>query len=132
MERDKFPPFDQSAVGAISLRAATRGEIHPITVTTTSKTFKVPTEWKGYLVRIHADGGDIYYQVSNDTGSVAAVLISARSGETDNPIVLTAPAAGGIPIQNGSYLDVQFSRSADTFALIGSVDCCARAHLAES
>ena len=54
----------QPDIAAASLRAPMRGEILAITVTTTSKQFTVPSAWKGSFVRIQADGGDVYVQVS--------------------------------------------------------------------
>jgi len=133
-ERDKYTPFEQARVGALSLRAAIRGEIYPITVTTTAKVFKVPDAWKGALVFIHADGADIYYQISTDAANVAAASIAARAAEAGTPIVLTAPAGnnGCVPIANGTARELQFPPNADTIALVGSAACCARAHLAET
>jgi hypothetical protein len=131
-ERDKFTPFEQPRVGALSLRAAIRGEIYPIAVTTASKTFNVPAAWKGAIVAFHADGGDLYYQISTDASNVAAVALAARATEANNPIDLTAAATGCIPILNGTFRELQFPAGALTFALIGSVACVARTHLAET
>ena len=67
-------------VSAASLRGALRGETLPITVTTTSKRFLVPTTWKNRHVRIQADGGDVYYQIS--LGADALADPAARATET--------------------------------------------------
>jgi hypothetical protein len=131
-KRDLYQPFEQNEAGALSLRGAMRGEILPIAVTATSKRFAVPATWKGYLVRIHADGGDVYYQIS--TGTDAACDVGARAQETGNPIALTPSASGNgcVHIPNGGWLDVPFPKDAQTFALISSGICCARAHLSET
>jgi hypothetical protein len=119
-------------ISAASLRAAIRGEIMPIDVTATSKTFVVPDAWKGSLVRIQADGGDIYYQIST-TATQATCAIAARATEAGTPIVLTGPAAGGcvkIPKETGE--DIAFPADAQTFALVTAVTCVARCHLSET
>jgi len=87
-------------IAAASLRGAIRGEIYPIDVTTSSKTFIVPTDWKGCLVRVQADGGDIYYQISTDAGAPAACAAAGgtfalpRAGD-QNARLLAAAGAGG-------------------------------------
>lgn len=131
--RDLFPAYAQSTVSAASLRSGMRGEILPITVTTTSKRFLVPAEWKGRLVRFHADGGDLYYQIS--MAPDAACDIAARATETGTPIALTPSASGNGcigPFGSGTWFDVQFPADANTFALVGSAACVARAHPSES
>lgn len=133
--RDLFTPYQQQQreVSAASLRAPLRGEILPITVTTSSKRFAVPAAWRGSLVRIQADGGDVYIQVS--AAADAAVDVAARAQEAGSPIALTPSASGNgcFRIPNGQWLDVPMpSESVGTFALIGSVACCARTHLSET
>jgi hypothetical protein len=122
----------QPDIAAASLRAAIRGEILPITVTTSSKQFAVPASWKGCHVRMHADGGNVYYQIS--TGADAACDLAARAVETGTPAVLTPSASGNgcMPIPNGASIDVPFPADANTFALIGSAACVLRCHLAET
>ena len=119
-------------ISAASLRAAIRGEILPIDVTASSKTFAVPDAWKGSLVRIQADGGDLYYQIST-TATVATCAIAARAAELGNPIAITAPAAGGcVKIVKDSGEDIAFPADAQTFALIAPQGCVARCHLSET
>jgi hypothetical protein len=132
LKRDQHPSYSQAAVSAASLRAAIRGEIMPIDVTATSKTFAVPDAWKGSLVRIQADGGDVYYQIST-TATQATCSIAARATEAGSPIVLTGPAAGGcVKIAKDTGEDIAFPADAQTFALIGSGPCVARCHLSET
>lgn len=131
--RDLFPAYAQSTVSASSLRSGLRGEILPITVTTASKRFLVPADWKGRLVRFHVDGGDLYYQIS--TGADAACDIAARAIETGTPIALTPSASGNGcigPFASGTWFDIQFPVDANTFALIGSAACVARVHPSET
>ena len=122
----------QPQVAAASLRAPVRGEVLAITVTTSSKRFLVPEPWKGILVRIQADGGDLYLQVS--TAADAGCDKDARAVETGNPIALTPSASGNgcFRIPDGTYLDVPFPAAASTFALQGSAACCARTHPSET
>ena len=117
---------------AASLRAPLRGEILPITVTTESRRFAVPAEWLGRLVRFHADGGDVYIQVSTDT--LAACDRNARAQESGDPIMLTPSASGNgcMKIGIGMSVDLPIPSGAQTFALQGSDYCCARCHLAET
>lgn len=117
---------------AASLRAPLRGEILAITVTTSSKRFNVPAAWKGSFARIQADGGDLYLQVS--TATDAAADSTARAQESGAPIDLTPSVSGNgcVKIPDGQWLDVPFPANASTFALQGSVACCARTHLAET
>ena len=130
--RDKFVEYQQAAVAAASLRAPLRGEVLPIAVTTASKQFLVPAGWKRRIVRIQADGGDVYLQVS--TAADAACDIAARAQESGSPITLAASASGNgcFKIADGQWLDVPFGSDANTFALIGSAACVARCHLSES
>lgn len=122
----------QPDIAAASLRAPLRGEILPIAVTTASKQFNVPAGWKGSFVRIQADGGDVYMQVS--TAADAACDATARAQEAGSPITLTASASGNgcFKIPDGTWLDVPFGSDANTFALIGSVACVARCHPSET
>jgi hypothetical protein len=132
--RDVFTEYQlrRKMVAATSLRAPLRTEIMPITVTTASKRFAVPELWKGSLVRIQADGGNVYVQVS--TAADATCDIAARAVETGTPIALTPPASGNgcYKIVADQFLDVPFPADALSFALIGSAACCARAHLSET
>lgn len=123
---------DQKTIAAASLRAPMRGEILAITVTITSKRFAVPEAWKGCLVRIQADGADVYIQVS--TAADAACDTTARAVEAGSPIALTPSVSGNgcVKIPFDQYLDVPFPSDASTFALIGSAACVARTHLSES
>ena len=118
---------------AASLRGAIRGEELAITVAATSKTFTVPAAWLSKHVRIQADGGDVYYQISL-TGTAAVADIAARATESGTPIALTAAASGNgcFKIPSGTFFDIPFPASATTFALIGSAACVARTHLAET
>lgn len=119
-------------IAAASLRPAMRTEILPITVTTASKRFLVPETWKGVHVRMQADGGDVYYQVS--TAADAECALNALAQETGSPIALTPPANGNgcVVISKGTAIDVPFPLDANTFALIGSVACLLRCHIAET
>lgn len=128
--RDIFPVFQRHAVSAASMRAPIKGEILPITVTTASKRFAVPAAWKGHFVRITAEGGDLYVQVSRD--ATATANKDARAAEANTPIELTAPSDGADWIPKGASLDVPFPSDAETFAIQGSAACVARCHLAES
>lgn len=132
--KDVHPSYVQSGIAATSLRGAIRGEILPIAVGTSSKTFAVPAAWKGSLVRIHADGGDVYYQISNDATAPAVCDIAARAVEAGSPIALTPSVSGNgcVPIWSGTWLDVPFGTDAQTFALIGSAACVARTHPSET
>jgi hypothetical protein len=122
----------QPDIAASSLRAPMRGEILPISVTTTSKRFAVPAAWKGSFVNIQADGGDVYVQVS--TAADAACDIAARAQEAGSPIALTPSASGNgcFKIPDGQYLPVPFPQDAQTFALIASTACVARCHPSET
>jgi hypothetical protein len=131
--RDKHASYDQAVVGAASLRGAVRGEILPITVTTSSKPFLVPESWKGLHIRMIADGGDVYYQISTTT--TVACDIAARAVETGGPPAALTPSASGngcIPIFNKTPVDVPFGTDAVSFALIGSAPCVLRCHIAET
>jgi hypothetical protein len=122
-------------IAAASLRAPLRTEVLPITVTTASKTFTVPDAWKGALVTIEADGGDVSIQISVDAASAAVCDLASRAVETGGPpIALTAPSPpnGCFKIFSGSFRDLPFPANAVTFALIGSAACVARCHLAET
>jgi hypothetical protein len=126
----------QPDIAAASLRAPMRGEILPITVTTASKRFAVPELWKGSFVRVQADGGDVYIQVSA-AADAGVDYATARAGETLNngTITLAAPTGantGGFKVPDGTWLDVPFPANAQTFALIGSAACVARCHLSET
>jgi len=125
---------DSAVRKAASLRGCVRGEILAITVGLNSKTFNVPAAWKGYHVRIQADGCDLYYQIST-TSTAAVADKNARAQEVNSPIDLTASASGNgcFKIPNGTSFDIPFPASSTTFALQASVDASvARAHLAES
>jgi hypothetical protein len=125
---------DSTERKAASLRGCVRGEELPISVTTASKTFTVPAAWLGKHVRIQADGGDVYYQISL-TGTAAVADLTARATETGGPpIALTAAASGNgcAKIPSGTFVDIPFPASATTFALIGSAACCARTFIAET
>ncbi len=129
----KFLDYFRPAVAAASLRGAIRGEPLPITVIATSKTFVVPDAWKGSLVRIQAEGADVYYVISVDA-TLAVCDKTAVAVETGNPIALTQPGGGGTcgRIYNGQWQDIPFPAEATTFALQGAVACVARAHPAET
>lgn len=125
----------QPMIAAASMRAPLRTEVLPITVTTSSKTFVVPDAWKGLLVTIEADGGDVSIQISTDPGSAAVCDLAARAVETGGPpIVLTPPATpnGCFKIFDKAFRDLPFPSNAVTFALIGSAGCVARCHPAET
>jgi hypothetical protein len=77
---------DQAPYAAACVRGAMRGEVYPITVTTSSKRFLVPDAWKGALVAIFADGADLGYAIS--TATDATVDLTARAAES-------APVASG-------------------------------------
>lgn len=134
--RDLFPTHARPAASATSLRGPIRGEIYPITVTTTSKRFAVPAAWSGSLVRIQADGGDLYVQQSTTTGTPDATADKdARAVETGSPLITLAPsvsASGCFKIPDGTWLDVPFSADVTSFAIQGSALCVARCHLSES
>jgi len=131
LNKDVFVSYEKAAQAAASLRGALRGEPYPITVTATNKTFLVPAEWKGALVRIQAEGADVYYVISVD-GTLAVCDKAAAAGEAGNPIVLTAPAQGCGRIFASQWLDIPFPSTATTFALQGSAAGVARCHLAET
>lgn len=132
--REKFIESQQPAVAAASQRAPMRGEILAITVTTTSKRFRVLPAWKSRHVRFQADGGDVYLQVS--TAEDAACDPTARAQESGNPVDLTPSVSGNgcFKIADGTWLDVPFGATANTFALIttGTGTVAARCHLSES
>jgi hypothetical protein len=115
-----------------SLRAPMRGETLPVIVTTASKRFAVPESWKSKHVRLQADGGDVYVQVS--TAADAACDIAARAQEAGSPIALTPSASGSgcFKVPDGTWLDVPFPADAQTFALIASAACVARCHPSET
>lgn len=122
-----------SEQAAASLRAPLKDETLPITVTTASKRFGVPAAWRGKLVNIQADGGDVYVQVS--TAADAACDKDARATMTSTDPVELAPSASGNEcwkIPSGLDLPVPFPSNASTFSLQSSVACCARMHLAET
>lgn len=118
---------------AASLRAPIRGELLPIAVTTSSKTFLVPDAWKGSYVDFQADGGDLYIQVST-TATLAVVDKDVRAVEAGNPIALTPPVSGNgcMKILDGQTIPIPFPSNATTFALQGSANCCARTHPSET
>ncbi len=123
---------DQATYSAASLRGALRGEPYPITVLATSKTFVVPDAWKGALVRIQAEGADVFYVISTDATQAVADK-TALAGETGGPPIVLTPATNGCGrIYNGQWQDIPFPAGATTFALQGAVACVARCHLAES
>jgi hypothetical protein len=131
--KDKYPSYAQAPIAAASFRAPMRTEILPLAVSgSASKRYVVPDTWKGLLVRFQADGGDVYVQVS--TAADATCDIAARAVETGTPIAITAPLTvnGCFKISDGQWLDIPFGADASTFATIGSVDCCARTHPAET
>jgi hypothetical protein len=132
LNKDVFVSYEKAAQAAASLRGALRGEPYPISVTATSKTYTVPPEWKGALVRIQAEAVDVYYVISTDgTQAVcdkAAVCTEGGAG----PYTLTAPAQGCGRIFASQWLDVPFPSTATTFALQGSAAGVARCHLAET
>jgi hypothetical protein len=120
---------------ASSLRGPIGPEVLPIAVGTSSETYVVPDAWKGVHVRIEADGGDLYLQISiTATAAVADKNARAQRG-VGSPVVLTAPAsgAGAYKIPRDMFLDVPFPSNATTFALQGSAaDIVARTHPAET
>lgn len=130
--KDQVSPLERAALGAASLRGCMRGEVYPITVTSTSKRFAVPDAWKGQLVRLEADGGDIGYQISTDNNATADLTV--RAAEAGSPIITLTPAPDGVfRVFNGQYDDIKFPADALTFALIGTAPTqVARCHLAET
>jgi hypothetical protein len=133
--RDLFPSHARAAASAASFRAPMRGEIYPIAVATTAERFAVPVEWRGSIVRVQADGGDLYLQTS--TGNDANADKDARAGKAVNAgtTTLTVPGAntGCFKIPDGTWLDVPMpDAAAATFALQGSAACVARCHLSET
>lgn len=129
--KDLFVSYAKPYIAAASLRGAIKGEPYPITVLATSKTFTVPAAWKGSLVRIQAEGSDVYYLISVDA-SLAVCDKTALAGEAGNPVALTAPVGGCGRIYNGQWQDIPFPPEATTFALQGATACVARAHSAET
>lgn len=129
--QDNVVSYDKPAYAAASLRAPMRGEVYPITVLATSKTFVVPTAWKGRLVRFEADGGDVGIQVALDN-TAAASLTAFCTDDGLTPATLTPPSTGAFRIYNGQWCDIPFPSTAATFAVIGNVACTARAHLSET
>jgi len=129
--KDVFVNYEQAAIAAASLRGAIKGELYPITVAATSKTYVVPDAWKGAIVRIQAETADVYYLISVDA-SLAVCDKAAAATEAGNPVVLTAPVGGAGRIAKDQWLDVPFPSSATTFALQGSAAGVARCHLAET
>lgn len=121
----------QPDIAAASLRGPIRGEVHALTVGTASKTFAVPVAWQGLFVRVQADGGDLYLQIST-TATNAVADKDARSTEAGSPIVLTAPGGGCYKIVNGQAEDVVFPPDATTFAIQASATACARCHPSET
>lgn len=122
----------QPEISAVSLRGPIRGEVHALTVGAASKTFAVPDAWKGCFVRVQADGGDLYVQVSI-TATNASADKAARSTEAGSPIVPTAPASGCYKILDGLAEDIVFPPEATTFAIQGSINgACARCHPSET
>jgi hypothetical protein len=136
--RDLFPTHARSTVSASSLRAPLRGELYPITVGTTSKRFAPPAAWLGSLVRMQADGGDLYVQLSNTAAPTtpdATADKDARAVETGTPLITLSPVAAGtgcFKVPDGTWLDVPFGADVTSFALQGSATMVARCHLSES
>ncbi|MBA3841087.1 MAG: hypothetical protein H0X39_00430 [Actinobacteria bacterium] len=129
--KDKAQAFyEQPIIAAASLRAPKKGEVYPIAITTASQTFTVPAAWAGSLVRVQADGGDVFLQTSDDAS--AAVDKTAVCTTAGSPIALTPPAAGCFKVFNGQWLDIPFPAVTGSWAAQGSVACTARAHLAET
>lgn len=124
----------QPETSAASLRAPLRGEILAITVTTTSKRFVVPDAWKGSFVRVQADGGDVYLQVSTGTNDATCdpAARAQESGATPPALTPSSSGNGCFKIPDGQWLDVPFAAEATNFALIGSVACVARTHPSET
>jgi hypothetical protein len=121
----------QPEVSAASLRGPIRGEVHALTVGTASKTFVVPTGWRGIYIRVQADGGDLYLQVST-TATNAVADKDARSTEAGSPIVPTAAGGACYKIPNGQAEDIVFPPDATTFAIQASAAACARCHPSET
>lgn len=134
--RDIFPTHARAATSAVSLRGPIRGEIYPITVSTTSKRFAVPAAWSGSLVRIQADGGDLYVQQSTTVGTPDATADKdARAVETGSPLIVLSPVTAGtgcFKIPDGTWLDVPFGSDVTSFAIQASATCVARCHLSET
>lgn len=136
--RDLFPSHARPAASATSLRGPIRGEIYPITVTTASKRFAVPAAWSGSLVRVQADGGDLYVQQSTTAAPAAADATcdkDARAVETGSPLITIAPVAAGtgcFKVPDGTWLDIPFGVEVTSFALQGSATMVARCHLSET
>ncbi len=132
--RNQYATLEKPMISAASLRGAIKGEIYPIDVTTSSKCFLVPDAWKGSLVRIQADGANVYYQISTDAAAAASVAIASKATEAGSPIALTppSPSTGCIKIVQDTGEDIAFPLTAVTFALVGSGACVARCHLAET
>jgi hypothetical protein len=125
-----------------SLRAPMRGEILAIACTTTQRQYEVPDGtngqplWKGRIVNMLADGGDVYLQVSD--GLDAAVDETAVAVETLVPTTtryrLTPSVSGNgcWLIPSGTWIPVAFETTNQTFAVKATATCKLRTHVAES
>lgn len=131
---------DDLTVRAASLRAPLRGELLPITITTTAKVFNVPDgtggapQWKGKLVRMQADGADVYIQVSLGLDANVDKAATAQEATASGRITLTPSASGNgaFCIPSGTWLDVPIPAAAQTFAAVGSASCTLRTHPSET
>lgn len=125
-----------------SLRAPMRGEILVITVGQTQRQYEVPDGtngsplWRGRIVNMQADGGDVYVQVSDALD--AAVDEAATATETLVPSTtryrLTPSASGNgcWKIPDGTWIPVAFDTTNQSFAVKASTGCKLRTHVAES
>jgi hypothetical protein len=125
---------DQALYAAASGRGAMRNEVYTIAVTTASKRYLVPDAWKGAHVRIYADAGDVGYQLSTGTDAAADLTVRAAEAAPDGTgsIALTVAPSGCGRVASGQAERVPVPPNATTFALVGSVACVARCHLAET
>lgn len=130
----------QPLLSAASLRGPMRSESLAITVTTASRTFNVPDGtggqplWKGRIVNLFADGGDVYIQLSTGLDASVDEASVAQEALASGRITLTPAATpnGCWKIPAGQWLPVPFGEDVQTFALKGSAACKLRTHVAES
>jgi hypothetical protein len=134
LEKDKFPSYLQAAVGASSLRAPMKGEIYPITVTTSAVKYNVPDAWKGAFVCFEADGGDVYIQFATVAAGNADADPAARVVVTGSDLAPSSSGKGCRKVPQDQTREWPIPKDAATFAVVTSSASGAvlRANLAET
>lgn len=137
-------PTDKSLISAASLRGPLRGEVMVIQLPATpaARTYNVPDgltagqpNWKGKIVNMFADGGDVYLQISTGTDANVDEIAVAQEVLASGRYTLTPSASGNgcWRIPNGQWVPVPFSLLDQSFSLKAPNGACKlRTHVAET